>query len=270
MIYFQEILDCAKGLPAEIIEKDYCLTWLLEGISDSSLSKYFVFYGGTALKKIYFPNFRFSEDLDFLSKGAITKEKILIIFNEVYHRLQKKININYFTKKETVALKEDRLQFFVGYDGFPEINIAKQIKMDINMGQKPIEKALNRKIFSPYSDKKEIQGGLPTYSMEAIAAEKLSAIFDLARKEPRDIYDLNYLLKQPSLNYKLVMALLRKKYGFSPPSSAILLNIRSDIYRQRWELRLKSQIIKPGKIDAAIHNLETAIKKLYLNPSSLV
>ena len=48
------------------IEKDYVLSWLLFSISKQPhLQKILVFKGGTALKKVWFENYRFSEDLDF-------------------------------------------------------------------------------------------------------------------------------------------------------------------------------------------------------------
>lgn len=57
MITQREISKIAfrEKMSDKVIEKDYCLTWLLFGIAESqrgkSLNK-----GGTALKKIYFPN----------------------------------------------------------------------------------------------------------------------------------------------------------------------------------------------------------------------
>ena len=61
------------------IEKDYVLSWILYGIAKhKKLSKTFVFKGGTALKKAYFQDYRFSEDLDFtLLDEAITKKSYL-------------------------------------------------------------------------------------------------------------------------------------------------------------------------------------------------
>ncbi|WP_428330275.1 nucleotidyl transferase AbiEii/AbiGii toxin family protein [Mucilaginibacter sp.] len=48
------------------IEKDYILTGILYGIAlHERLSKTLVFKGGTVLKKVYFPEYPFSEDLDF-------------------------------------------------------------------------------------------------------------------------------------------------------------------------------------------------------------
>jgi predicted nucleotidyltransferase component of viral defense system len=263
MIPFQEIHNLSKGLPLEIIERDYCLTWLLLGISKSSLQKDIIFYGGTALKKIYFPNFRFSEDLDFLSEKDLAIKNILANFNVIYDLLREKVNINFNTRKETVAFKENRLQFFVEYDGFPEISITKQIKLDMLLKQKPIEEVFSNGIISIYSDKNEIKGILPAYSLEAIAAEKLSAIFDLTRKEPRDIYDLDYLLKQPELNRKKIMARLKRKLGFIPPLSSLLSNIKSDVYCQRWEMRLSNQVVKLENQVKIMKSLEEGLKRLY-------
>src|SRR3990172_1374713 len=62
------------GLPWEIIEKDYILSWVLAGISNvDTLRDTLVFKGGTALKKCYFGDYRFSEDLDFSTVGDVPR-----------------------------------------------------------------------------------------------------------------------------------------------------------------------------------------------------
>lgn len=71
MIKRSEILKFAKkfNLMANIIEKDYILGWMLEEISNhADLSKNWLFKGGTCLKKCFFHDYRFSEDLDFTLK----------------------------------------------------------------------------------------------------------------------------------------------------------------------------------------------------------
>ena len=62
------LLEARKrlGLPWEVLERDYLLSWVLAGIAQvESLRDTLVFKGGTALKKCYFGAYRFSEDLDF-------------------------------------------------------------------------------------------------------------------------------------------------------------------------------------------------------------
>ena len=57
MIHKQEIMTMAAkyDLPANSIEKDYVLGWLLAGIFNvEELNKKWIFKGGTCLKKCYF------------------------------------------------------------------------------------------------------------------------------------------------------------------------------------------------------------------------
>ena len=54
------------GIRWEVLERDYLLSWVLAGIDAvPELRRTLVFKGGTALKKCYFGDYRFSEDLDF-------------------------------------------------------------------------------------------------------------------------------------------------------------------------------------------------------------
>ena len=56
------------------IEKDYVITWILRGLAANNLlSTNLAFKGGTVLKKVYFEDYRYSEDLDF----TLLDEKII-------------------------------------------------------------------------------------------------------------------------------------------------------------------------------------------------
>ena len=72
MIGKHEIMDFSKefGFSPNVVEKDYVLGWILDGISDQpGISADWIFKGGTCLKKCYFETYRFSEDLDFTLKN---------------------------------------------------------------------------------------------------------------------------------------------------------------------------------------------------------
>ena len=65
----------STGVRDQQIEKDYILSWILQGIaSHNELSKAIVFKGGTVLKKVYFEDYRFSEDLDFTLMNYLVAE----------------------------------------------------------------------------------------------------------------------------------------------------------------------------------------------------
>jgi hypothetical protein len=60
----------------DVLERDYCLAWLLTALSQSDLKPVLAFKGGTALKRCYYADYRFSEDLDFTLREALPFEEI--------------------------------------------------------------------------------------------------------------------------------------------------------------------------------------------------
>jgi predicted nucleotidyltransferase component of viral defense system len=63
-----EILQVARKLRLQnsTIEKDYVLGWILMSIQNNpKIKNSWIFKGGTCLKKCFFDEYRFSEDLDF-------------------------------------------------------------------------------------------------------------------------------------------------------------------------------------------------------------
>lgn len=73
MILQREIATIAeaKKLLRSTIDKDWALGHFLDAIySIKEIHETLIFKGGTCLKKCYFPDYRFSEDLDFTSTKA--------------------------------------------------------------------------------------------------------------------------------------------------------------------------------------------------------
>ena len=66
------------GIPWEVLERDYLLAWVLAGVSQvPKLHETLAFKGGTALKKCYFGDYRFSEDLDFSGLDDVPKDEAI-------------------------------------------------------------------------------------------------------------------------------------------------------------------------------------------------
>ena len=87
MIRSAEISKLAHrlGLGDKTIEKDYVLTWVLLAITTSPLNDLLAFKGGTAIKKIYVPDYRFSEDLDLtLLLQHRANDELLTALEEVF------------------------------------------------------------------------------------------------------------------------------------------------------------------------------------------
>jgi hypothetical protein len=85
-----------------VVEKDYALSYLLAGIAaNPDLSGTLIFKGGTALKKLYFGDYRFSEDLDFSAVDAPRGQALEEAVREA---------VNVATKRENAGPGQDSRQ----------------------------------------------------------------------------------------------------------------------------------------------------------------
>lgn len=82
-----------KGVRQDIVEKDYALSYLLAAIAATDgLSENLVLKGGTALKKLYFPEYRFSEDLDYSTRVIVPIQQIDPLMDTVVRRMAEDLN----------------------------------------------------------------------------------------------------------------------------------------------------------------------------------
>jgi len=77
-----------RRIPEAVLEKDYCLSWFLVGLSATPLREILAFKGGTAIKKCYIPDYRFSEDLDFTLREETAFETIRVHLDEAFGRTE--------------------------------------------------------------------------------------------------------------------------------------------------------------------------------------
>jgi len=147
------------GVRDQQIEKDYILSWILFGISKhEQLSKAIVFKGGTVLKKVYFEDYRFSEDLDFtILKIEITKDQIFGWFKEVFEIIKDEANI-------TLGIIDDNehedggLNFYISYIGpLGGQGNNKKVKIDISRSEQLVFEPVMNDVFIDYSDLEEHQ-----------------------------------------------------------------------------------------------------------------
>ena len=143
MIKPGEIQNKARvvGVRDQQIEKDYMLSWILQGISQhEKLSKAIAFKGGTVLKKVYFENYRFSEDLDFtLLYSDINNEQIFEWFAAVFEYIKEEANIPLEiienNEHEATSLPDGQcgIRFYISSAGqFGGLDAIKQLIDDIS------------------------------------------------------------------------------------------------------------------------------------------
>jgi len=251
-------LSLKNNVSPEIIEKDYFIELVLFYFSkSSSLCENFVFRGGTALKKVYFPEYRFSEDLDFV----IDNKKEMNVYQDIIIQILQKISTDYPIKIDKRSIFErDRLQLFIIYDIIPDIKGIKELKVDI-LKDYYIPKHEGKRLLFSYPEFKNKNLILETYALESVVCDKIGRILDVDN-EPRDLYDLWYLLKL-NLDIKTVREEFKNKYGYRILISNLLREIVKDDYKQNWENRLIHQIFDLPDFDMLIKDLNKLIKKKF-------
>ena len=103
-------------VPAETIEKDYIISWILWSLSESDIKDYFIFYGGTALKRIYFEDHRFSEDIDLISDKHFSKEKLIQLLSCI-KKLKEEVNIEVTIDDKKSQSMQSREIIYLNYEG---------------------------------------------------------------------------------------------------------------------------------------------------------
>lgn len=255
--YFQsQRLAELAGVPSETIEKDYFIELMLFYLAkDIEFKEKLIFCGGTALKKIYFSDYRFSEDLDFLVEEKESFEDCVIKFGKIIE----KINLEYpYALRKRFESESDRLQLFISYDIIPEIRAVKELKIDV-LKDNYIPPILRKRILFGYEEFKYEKTELRVYTLESVVVDKLCRILDVDN-EPRDLYDLWYLLKL-GLNAGEIKKGFIKKVGYDIYYPNLLGAIRNEDYKQNWEIRLTTQIKDLPHYEFILEELEGLIEK---------
>ena len=96
-------------VPYWVLEKDYALSYLLAGIAETpALQDGLILKGGTALRKCYFEDYRFSEDLDFsLRPGHIVPDADEFV-QQAVERMEQLLH---FLADQTCFLHQDWLNW---------------------------------------------------------------------------------------------------------------------------------------------------------------
>jgi predicted nucleotidyltransferase component of viral defense system len=245
------------------IEKDYIISWLLYAISRNKvLSKILIFKGGTVLKKIYFEDYRFSEDLDFtLLDEKVTNDELLKEFENAFAFIKEEANIT-IQFKESRTHESGSLAFYVYYSGPLQANIGlRDVKVDITRGETLEFNIENRKAFIHYSDLPGESFMLQCYHLQEVLIEKMAAL--MGRTEPRDLYDFWHLTEIERLSTKQCRPEFERKAknkGHNPAKLDEKVLSKEKNLKQAWEKKLENQIHDLPKFDDIFREAKRHLK----------
>ena len=283
----------AVGVRDQQIEKDYILSWILKGIAQhEQLSKVIAFKGGTVLKKIYFEDYRFSEDLDFTlinnetfpkiamnevhtnkKEGSIEPLKNKVLFNQISNEQifeWFRETFDYIKEEANISLEiidnneheDGGINFYISYIGpLGGQGNNKRVKIDISRSEQLVFEPVMKDVFIGYSDVEEHQ--LLCYPLEEVLVEKMRSV--MQRMQARDFYDIWYLLEQHGMDIDFYLNEFETKCKSKELNHTDFpkkLAERLQQYKGRWQSSMSEQIKDLPDFDQVEREVQRHLKKL--------
>ena len=161
-----------RRIPESVLERDYCLSWFLAGLSQSPLRDRLFFKGGTALKKCYFPDYRFSEDLDFTLAEEVPFETIRNELDAAFEESYRDSGVLLRYARSDRQPHANSHTFYLNYEGpLGGLPSGKEVKTDITIKETVIFPIEERPVLRAYEEYEDIPGNavVKVYSIPFLA-----------------------------------------------------------------------------------------------------
>ena len=230
MILQREITKLAEqqGVAKTTIDKDWALGHFVDAIFSVPVCReQLVFKGGTCLKKCYFPDYRFSEDLDFTVTHPDFRldEKLL---GQITQIVTERTDMPLHLQQSKELKHQERPTGFAAVVKFwgadhprnqpppPPHRWRTSIKIEIISYETMVFPTEEGKVHHAYSDTLSLAAErVPCYSLSEVLAEKLRALIQRSYTAPRDFYDIWYLAHHvPDLNWPAIVRAFHQKMEF--------------------------------------------------------
>jgi predicted nucleotidyltransferase component of viral defense system len=255
-----------RRIPESVLERDYCLAWFLVGLSRAPLRELLAFKGGTALKRCYFGDYRFSEDLDFTLTSGIPFETIRDGLDPIFKEVLRASGIAFRFVQEDRQPHTNSHTFYLGYEGPLPARAATQVKVDITIREKLVRPLEQQPVVRGYDEYDDLPEGatVRVYSLEEIIVEKLVALGDRARNEPRDLYDAWYLTTEGHVDLGHLKAEVESKLQFRGRTLATLgdeFQKKEARLKKLWSTRLADQMAQLPLFDGVFRSVQRTLRQ---------
>lgn len=255
-----------------ILERDYCIAWCLVGLSRNRLRNLLAFKGGTALKRCYFLDYRFSEDLDFsLVDPSIPFEEIQKGLEDSFADTQRLSGVSFGFAGQDLQVHQNSFTFYISFRGpIPRAGGPDEIKVDITIRELVVFPLADGLVL-PYPEYDDLpQARVKVYSLDEIATEKIMALTDPVRNEPRDLHDLWFLVDGGHVDLGRLREALTQKLTFKTrgPLLGHELDAKEGRLRRSWEQRLAAQVLNLPEFDGVFRSVQRELKRSELLPTT--
>jgi len=270
-----------QGVRLDIIEKDYGISYLVAAIAETPALIPIVLKGGTALRKAYYADYRFSEDLDYSTLDGRPLPDLPEAINAAVRRMAERLNERgpFMVTHEPLLLREPHPGGQAAYlvrVRFPGQRQALcRLKVEITVDEPVLLPVESRPLRHGFDE--ELPAMLRVYALAEIVAEKLRALLQSARhlrergwgagRVCRDYYDLWSVLRHGDWQGCSIPDLVRRKSDlrgvtFSSPQDFLaeeLLNVA----RREWQAQLLPFLSHPVPVEQVLSDLQILIPALW-------
>ncbi len=248
-------IAAATKVDPMVIDLDYSLGWFLLGMRKTSDSfEGLIFKGGTCLRKCYFPDYRFSEDLDFTATKYLSPADVEEWITKTVTWISDQGGPDFHIQPIYFEVVDDEYgsesyQARIYYRGpLRWGGSPRTVKLDITRAETVILPMREKQIIHPYSDHEIFCiNALPCYSLEEVIAEKIRAVRGQRRfAVSRDLYDI-FNLVSVDIDMQAVRKILPEKFktrGLSLVEIDInTMEQRRIEFEKDWERRLNYLVL---------------------------
>ena len=255
-----------RRIPEAVLERDYCLAWFLVALSRCALGQRLVFKGGTALKRCYFPDYRFSEDLDFTLLEPTEFETLHPELEAVLAEAHRASGIRLRYASPSRTPHPNSFTFFLGYEGPLPGPAGREVKVDITLRERLVFPLAHQPVLRGYPEYEDLPEACPVqvYSLSEIGAEKVVALEDRARNEPRDLYDVWYLFGEGHLHLEELLWGVEQKWEFRNATLSVSRGNLMDKYaryQKLWKTRLSAQLAELPEFEEVFRGVRRAFRQ---------
>jgi len=255
-----------RRIPETVLERDYCLSWFLVGLSRSPLRDRLAFKGGTALKKCYFGDYRFSEDLDFTLTTATSWEELERGLTTAFEETRQGSGMDIRFDHVDRHAHENSHTVYLAYEGPLPRGPGKSVKTDITIRERIVLPLEERPILRGYDEYRDLpqDARLRVYSLDEVAVEKTVALLDRARNEPRDLYDLWFLTANGHVRLSDLLDPLVQKLEFRGLTLSQVgqeFRVKEARYQKLWQIRLAPQVAGLPEFDTVYRAVRRTLRQ---------
>ncbi len=257
------------------VQRDYVFSWLISGLFQTSpLGQILTLKGGNALRKAYFPNTRFSDDLDFTTASGLDGDSLIGHFNEICRFAQDRTGVEFDLNRNRIAdehMIDERKRaykinlYFKDFSGH-DASITLKVRLDVAEYDRLYLPTQTRNLIHPYSDASECTTAIQVVKLEEALADKMKCL--LQRRYCYDLFDLVYgafVARDIDVDRaELVSVFLQKTIFQSSPAAAkdLLVKLPFELFRGFWNKVICPASTRMG-FDDAVAKLVSGIESLF-------